>query len=229
MQNVDQNAAIGDSVVVLGNAEGGGVVNTIIGKIVGIGPSLVEVDAPFVPGNSGSPIIHLKSGKVIGVATYTSTQEYDLTTEKKLPAPVIRRFGYRIDSIKGWQAVNWRAFDAQAAQMESIQRLTDDLSDFFRDLADNNGRVTEARHTNPVIKNQIDDWLESKRPNESPEDAAEADTNFLSFLKIACQTDVKAAQSQITYDYFRRELSDQQEARNEMSKGFEEIIQAVQR
>jgi hypothetical protein len=229
MQNVDQNAAIGDSVVVLGNAEGGGVVNTIIGKIVGIGPSLVEVDAPFVPGNSGSPIIHLKSGKVIGVATYTSTQEYDLTTEKKLPAPVIRRFGYRIDSIKGWQAVNWRAFDAQAAQMESIQRLTDDLADFFRDLADNNGRVTEARHTNPVIKNQIDDWLESKRPNESPEDAAEADTNFLSFLKIACQTDVKAAQSQITYDYFRRELSDQQEARNEMSKGFEEIIQAVQR
>jgi hypothetical protein len=229
MQNVDQNAAIGDSVVVLGNAEGGGVVNTIIGKIVGIGPSLVEVDAPFVPGNSGSPIIHLKSGKVIGVATYASTQEYDLTTEKKLPAPIIRRFGYRIDSIKAWQAVNWQAFNAQAAQMESIEKLTADLADFFEDIAENKGVVTMGRHTNPVIATRIDDWVASKSHNPSAEDIAEADTNFLSFLKIACQTDVTAAQNQITYDYFRRELADQKQARDQMSKGFEEIINVTQR
>ena len=70
MDHVDENASIDDDVVVLGNAEGGGVINTIKGKIVGVGPNLVEVDAAFVPGNSGSPIIHLKTGKVIGVATY---------------------------------------------------------------------------------------------------------------------------------------------------------------
>jgi hypothetical protein len=229
MEKVDANAAIGDSVAVLGNAEGGGVVNTIIGKIVGIGPNLVEIDAPFVPGNSGSPIIHLKSGKVIGVATYLITQQYDLTTDKKLQRPVVRRFGYRLDSVKGWQAVNWLSFNAQAAKMESIEGLTNDLADFFRDLAENNGVVTMGRHTNPVISTQIDEWVASKHPNESAEDSAEADTNFLSFLKIACQNDVTAAQSQITYDYFRRELADQKQARDEMSKGFEEIIQAVQR
>jgi S1-C subfamily serine protease len=224
MQNVDQNAAIGDSVVVLGNAEGSGVVNTIIGKIVGIGPNLVEVDAPFVPGNSGSPIIHLKTGKVIGVATYSSTQEYDLTTDKKLPQPVVRRFGYRIDSIKGWQEVQWPAFNAQAIQMESIEKLTDDLADFFQDLAENKGVVTMGRHTNPVISTRIDDWIAAKSHNPSAEDIAEADANFLSFLKIACQTDVTAAQSRISYDYFRRELADQKQARDEMAKGFDEII-----
>jgi len=228
MQNVDQNAAIGDAVVVLGNAEGGGVVNTIIGKIVGIGPNLVEIDAPFVPGNSGSPIIHLKSGKVIGVATYLEVKQYDLTTDKKLPRPVVRRFGYRIDSVRGWQAVNWAAFNAQAVQMESIEKLTNDLADFFEDLADNNGVVTMGRHTNPVIASQIDEWISSKHPNESAEDAAEADANFLSFLKIACKNDVTAAQTQITYDYFRRELADQKQARDEMSNDFQQIINSVQ-
>jgi hypothetical protein len=227
MEKVDANAAIGDAVVVLGNAEGGGVVNTIIGKIVGIGPNLVEIDAPFVPGNSGSPIIHLKTGKVIGVATYLVTQQYDLTTDKKLQRPVVRRFGYRLDSVKGWQAVNWRTFNAQAVRMESMEGLTKDLADFFKDLAENNGVVTMGRHTNPIISTRIDDWLAARGHNASAEDVAEADTNFLSFLKIACQTDVTAAQSQITYDYFLRELTDQKQARDEMSKGFEQIIQSI--
>ena len=57
MQGVDENASIDDEIVVIGNAEGAGVINPIKGKIVGIGPNLVEVDAAFVPGNSGSPII----------------------------------------------------------------------------------------------------------------------------------------------------------------------------
>ena len=167
MQNVGTNAAVGDDVVVLGNAEGAGVVNTLLGKIVGIGPNLVEIDAPFVPGNSGSPIIHLKSGKVIGVATYLVTNQYDLTTNKRLKKPVVRRFGYRLDSVKGWQAVDWRAFDAQAAQMEGIEALTDDLYDFFRDLDEHKGVVTLGRHSNPVIKTRIDDWIGSKTRNSS--------------------------------------------------------------
>jgi hypothetical protein len=224
MQGVDANAAIGDQVVVLGNAEGQGVINTIIGKIVGIGPNLVEIDAPFVPGNSGSPIIHLKTGKVIGVATYTVTNQYDLTTDQKLKQPIVRRFGYRIDSVKGWQPVNWRAFYSQAVEMENIETLTDDLYDFFRDLDENKGVVTPGRHTNPVIKTRIDDWLAEKGTHASPEDAAEANASFLSFLKIACQSDVSAAQRQITYDYFRRDLADQKETRNEMAKAFQEII-----
>jgi hypothetical protein len=227
MQNVDQNAAIGDEVAVLGNAEGAGVIKTIIGRIVGIGPNLVEVDAPFVPGNSGSPIVHLKTGKVIGVATYTLTQDYDLTTERKLPRPVVRRFGYRIDSVKGWQAVNWAAFDAQAERMESIKQLTDDLTSFFQDSAQYHSIDAAGLRANPEIMSQIEEWNASRHPRESPEDIAEANTNFLSYLKMDCEADVTAAQSQITYDYFRRELADQKQARDEMSKGFEQIIQAV--
>ena len=229
MKDVDTNAAIGDDVVVLGNAEGGGVVNTLIGKIVGIGPNLVEIDAPFVPGNSGSPIIHLKTGKVIGVATYYTSNQYDITTNLKLKQPVIRRFGYRIDSVKGWQPVNWRVFDGEAVQMDSITSLTDDLYDFFQDLEEHNGVVTPGRHTNPVIKTRIDDWMEAKSHGLSVEDNQEADTNFLSFLKVASQSDVAAAERQPMYDYFERELRDQKAARDQIQQGFEQIIQSLQK
>ncbi|MGB8355846.1 MAG: serine protease [Chthoniobacteraceae bacterium] len=224
MQGVDENAAIGDEVVVLGNAEGAGVINTIMGRITGIGPNLVEVDAPFVPGNSGSPIIHIKSGKVIGVATYAVIQNYDATTNEKMKAPIIRRFGYRLDGVKAWQSVNWQTFYAQAAIMQNIETLTNDLGDFFRDLIENKGQVTPERHTNPVIKNRLDQWLANKAHNSSPTDQASANANFASFLKIACQSDVTAAQRQVGYDYFQRQLADEQTTRNEMSKAFEELI-----
>ncbi len=227
MQDVGSNAAIGDDVVVLGNAEGEGVINTITGRIVGIGGDRVEVDAPFVPGNSGSPIIHLKTGKVIGIATYLTINNYDAATSEKNAKPVVRRFGYRLDNVKGWQTVDWRSFYAQAAEMEKIETLTDDLYDFFRDLQENKGSVTPERHTNPVIKNRIDQWLEDKSGNHSAADQNEANANFLSFLKVACQSDVTAARQHMSYDYFQRELAGQQQARDEMTKAFEELIKNV--
>ena len=224
MRGVDSNAAIGDEVAVLGNAEGQGVINTIIGKIVGIGPNLVEVDAPFVPGNSGSPIIHLKTGKVIGVATYYVTNEYDLTTRRKLIRPVIRRFGYRLDGVNKWQPVNWEAFSRQRDQMESIEKLTADLYDLFVDLDNNRGAVTPGLHTNPIFKDRIDDWIEANRGRSTPADRMAAAANLISFLKTACESDIAIAQRQITYDYFQRELADQKQYRDAMAKGFEEML-----
>lgn len=227
MQDVGSNAGIGDEVAVLGNAEGGGVINAITGKIVGVGPDRIEIDAPFVPGNSGSPIIHLKTGKVIGVATYLTINNYDTTTNEKNVKPVIRRFGYRLDNVKQWQAVNWTAFHAQALEMDKIETLTGDLYDFFRDISENKGGVTPGRHTNPVIKNRIDEWIANKGKNQSAEDQAMANGNFLSFLKVACQADVNAAKRDVSYDYFQRELAEQQQARDEMAKAFDEIIKSL--
>jgi len=107
-------------VVVAGNAEGGGVINTIKGKIVGLGPQLVEVDAPFSAGQQWEPDRAFETGKVIGVATYLTIKKYDAATKEVLKAPVVRRFGYRLDSVKTWQPVNWPAFYAQAAEVQAI-------------------------------------------------------------------------------------------------------------
>ncbi len=226
MERVEENASIGDEVVVLGNAEGAGVINTIKGRIVGIGPNLVEVDAPFKPGNSGSPIIHLKSGKVVGVATYVTIRKYDSATRQAVRDPIIRRFGYRLDSAKTWQPVNWQTFYEQAAELATIEKLTNDLVAFLRDLSAH-GTVSRGVHTNPVIKNRVDQWVDVKAKRLSPRDAATADESMLSFLKLTCQSDVTAAQPRLTYDYFQRKLADQQRERTEIAGVFGKFIANV--
>lgn len=61
---------LNDPVVVLGNSQGATVITRLEGKVVGMGGGIVEVDAEFVPGNSGSPVIHQETGAVLGVATF---------------------------------------------------------------------------------------------------------------------------------------------------------------
>jgi hypothetical protein len=226
MSGVDSNASIGDAVVVLGNAEGAGVINSISGKIVGLGTNLVEVDAPFVPGNSGSPIIHLKTGKVIGVATYLTIKNFDPATKQLIREPIVRRFGYRLDSVKTWQPVNWNAFAAQALEIKNIEELTTDFVRLLNDLAKHH-KLTPGMHTNPAIKSRIEWWESQKRGRMSPQDSATVDQNFLGFLKTAAQADVATARQQITYDYFQRPLAEQQKARNEISDVFASIIKQM--
>ena len=225
MEHVDANAAIGDDIVVLGNAEGAGVINTIKGRIVGIGPNLIEVDATFVPGNSGSPIVHLKTGKVIGVATYALIRKYEATTKEPVKEPVIRRFGYRIDSVTSWQPVNSSAFAGQAAAMESIEKLTVDLGKLLSDIASNH-KITPGLHNNPAIKLPIDLWAADRGRKLSPSDKAMSEENFVSRLKSACQTDLTTVRPQLTYDYFQRKLADEQRYRDDISSVLDKLFQA---
>ena len=226
MTGVDENATIGDDVVVLGNAEGAGVINTITGKIVGIGPNLVEVSAPFQPGNSGSPIIHLKTGKVIGVATYAIIRKYDSATKQPVKEPIVRRFGYRLDSVKKWEPVTWQSFNAQAAEIDSAEKLTKDLVTFLQDLS-KDGTVNRGAHNNPAIKTRVDQWIDAKSRRLSARDSSMADQSLLSFLKVTCQSDITAAQQRITYDYFRRQLDEQQKERTEIASYFGKIIESL--
>ena len=88
-------------VVVYGNSLGASVITTVKGTLQGTGPRYIETDAGFVEGNSGSPIIDLSTGKVIGVATYATFRSSWTTYGTKFK---IRRFGTRIDNI------NWDDF-----------------------------------------------------------------------------------------------------------------------
>jgi hypothetical protein len=93
---------IGDDVIVAGNSEGEGVVREIPGKVVGIGPDRLEVDAPFVPGNSGSPILLKSTGKIIGVATYMKFPDARKAGKSPFSLNEVRRFGYRLDTVAKW-------------------------------------------------------------------------------------------------------------------------------
>ena len=87
---------IGDPVVVLGNSDGRGVVTEIRGKVIGVGPREIEVDAAFVIGNSGSPVLD-RHGRVIGIATYLRDCRDDTDWSKAdTRFNGIRRFALRL-------------------------------------------------------------------------------------------------------------------------------------
>ena len=93
---------IGDEVVVVGNSEGAGVIREIPGRVIGIGPDRIEVDAQFVSGNSGSPILLKSTGRVIGIATFMQIPRGGAGTNSPLSLNEVRRFGYRLDTVAKW-------------------------------------------------------------------------------------------------------------------------------
>ena len=226
MRNVENEATLGDDVAVLSNAAGGSEINSNMGHIVEIGPDIVVIDAPFVPVDSGGPIIHLKTSKVIGVATFLSIRRFDLATRKVLADPLIRRFGYRIDTPKTWQPINWPAFQAQAAELDNIEKLTKDFIALIKDMAEN-GQVNPAAHTNPAIASHVREWQADKSKHLSPSDRVNSNRSFVSFLKTTSQADVISAQPRMTYDFFQRQLADQQRERAEIASIFPKFAESA--
>jgi hypothetical protein len=225
MQGADPGFAVGDEVIMLENAGGTGGLKTVFAKVNRVTPEAVKTDPAPNAGSSGSPIIDLRTGQVMGVATFEVYHRYLLIKSDKAQPPANRKYAFRIDSVKGWQPVSWPAYDAQAKQMAAVDELSEDLYDFYRDLNLNNGNVTPQQHDNPDLQHRIEDWVTGKKSNLSPEDSASADATFLSFLKTTCESDIAAAQSQVTYNCFADELAWEKQERQEMEKSFEQTIQ----
>ena len=223
MTNVEANAAIGDDVAVLGNADGDRVIKPIGGKLVGIGPDRVEVTAPFVHGNSGSPIIHVKSRQVLGIATFAITRKFDSITRKPKAEPETKYFGYRLDTVRQWQPITWPAYVADHALLEKIEARTNDFLKLGLSL-----NFTPSNYGDPAIRNTLERYASAKSGHglikSSPLSAA---TDAITGLRHACETDILAAQAQVSYDYFRRQLEEQRKLRLELYKGFSEGLKRL--
>ena len=107
-------------VVVYGNSLGASVITTVKGTLQGTGPRDIETNAGFVNGNSGSPIIDLSTGKVIGVATYMTYRSSWTTYGTKFK---IRRFGTRIDNITwdDFQKYNKKRYNQDIYMLEKLE------------------------------------------------------------------------------------------------------------
>ena len=222
--NVEADAQIGDEIVVLGNSEGARVIQPLSGKLVGIGPDRVEVSAEFLPGNSGSPIIHVKSGKVIGVATFLVRGQFPEFTDSQQART--RRFGYRLDSVKQWQSVRWAAYQTEKAELNKVATLTRDISRLIDDLSGDSKLVTAA-HSNPVLSRPVRE-LSTALSNRtlSPADRNQAVGRFMASMRTITQSDVAAARPALTYDFFRRDLAEHSEVRERMYQLFDNVLKS---
>lgn len=121
------DVSMGQKITVLGNSEGAGVITRLTGQVKGVGPKEVEVDAPFVGGNSGSPILDA-AGKVLGVATYLKQAGTTNWTTQGTPFVDVRRFGCRLQETIEWRPVTMAQFYAQASALLDCQKFASDVS-----------------------------------------------------------------------------------------------------
>jgi hypothetical protein len=100
--------SINEPIKTYGNSLGDGAITELKGKILAVGPDLVEVDAKFVKGNSGSPIIN-KKGLVVGVATEAKRRPENWITAGTRFAET-RRFGVRLSNGIRWVEVEPQSY-----------------------------------------------------------------------------------------------------------------------
>lgn len=123
--------SLGSPLGVFGNSEGAGVATELFGEVTGLGTDLVEVNAEFVSGNSGSPVLDVRQN-VIGIASYVrvtweppkndddkdtaSDSEDDSEDEEEELESKTRRFCYRLDDLK-WMPVKWKAYNQKYGKL----------------------------------------------------------------------------------------------------------------
>lgn len=223
MTDVEKNAAIGDDVAVLGNSNGDRVIAPIAGKLLGIGPDRVEVSAEFVTGNSGSPIIHLKSGKVIAIATYATVRRIDSITGRPKEPPEVKRFGFRLDSVKQWQPVAWPAYTAEFRTLEKIEARTLELLKLLRTR-----NLSATSYTDPAIRSSLERYANAgKGLGLIKTDPLTAARDLANSLRNACDSDITQASPQVKYDHFRHILGEHQKLRAEFYKAFDEMMKKL--
>lgn len=222
VKSFETEVAVNDPIAVYGNTGGGDVVTVIKGKLLGIGPNRIEINAEIERGNSGSPIIHLPSGKVIGVATYATSDDL-LSGEKK-----IRRFGYRLDTVKQWQPVDWGRFYAEADRLEKLLATTTELKQAFLELNGLNQRSNKVRvyaYDSTVIRDALDRFYTSLDGAQTKGDADRAVNSLLGALRRVSQNAPPTPKPVFTYDYFSRQYTEQDSDRKEIMKLFVRILQ----
>jgi hypothetical protein len=225
-ENVESDARIGDDVVVLGNSEGARVIQPLAGRLLGIGPDRIEVSAEFVPGNSGSPIIHVKSGKVIGIATYLIKRQFSELSDRSESR--VRRFGYRLDSVKQWQPVVWANYQSERAEADRVEALTKDLMRLI-DAMRSDARVQAGDFSNSTIARPVRDFVQGiERQRLSAVDRDRLTQNFLAAIRSATMSDITLARQRLRYDFFRKSVDEQAEIRDQMYRLFDRLLKAKQ-
>jgi hypothetical protein len=145
--NINGTVQTGDEVITPGNSEGGEVVLNTKGKILGIGPEQIEFDNPIYHGNSGGPVFHFKSGKVLAVVTQARkvnvSNELDKASFANKDSAItgtMRYFGLRIDTVPTWEVLDWDRFLTETTFLKNFHDQSRCLDSFL------NGARYEKEH-----------------------------------------------------------------------------------
>ena len=150
LQLAEENPKISQPITVYGNSAGGGVATELKGRVMGVGPRDIEVDADIVSGNSGSPILDT-AGRVLGVATYiTFAREFSKEDARKeifkgTRFNKARRYGVRIPD-GGWVEIPMQNFLNQTYRIVDLQNYIEVMYILVQYWTGNEDFTAQARH-----------------------------------------------------------------------------------
>ena len=222
VENFEQTVHMNAPVVVYGNTSGEDVATAIEGRVVGIGTDRLEIDAGIEHGNSGSPIIHVPSGKAIGVVTYAKRDNL-LSGEKK-----VRRFGYRLDTVKQWEPVDWTKFYAEADALKNMSDTTVEMKRAFLELSTMPQREKKARqysYETDALREALDDFYSGIRRPASRDAVERTADDLVENIRQVSRSHPASLNPTFMYDYFRTKLNEQERDRAEIMKLFVKTLQ----
>ncbi len=145
--NIDATVQNGDEVITPGNSEGGEVMLNTKGTVLGLGPERIEISNPIFHGNSGGPIFHTKSSKVLAVVTMGQkvkpTDDLDkasLASANSAITSTMRYFGLRLDTVPKWEVYDWNRFLTETTFLKQFHEHSRELDSFI------NGAGYERAH-----------------------------------------------------------------------------------
>jgi S1-C subfamily serine protease len=156
-------AKVGDLILASGNAGGGGTVGFEHGKIVGVGPESIEIDAEVIQGNSGGPILDGKSGRALGVVTHLTVERKDLWA-KGTRFSGVRRFGCRLDRHWEWKPMTVDAFLKEGRSLLAIQEQSELMLAALQP-AEWNSEVFRRLSSNPLARDihALEGWMDEQK------------------------------------------------------------------
>lgn len=136
-----------DEIWVYGNSLGDDVITSLRGFITGVGSKVLKVNAEFVCGNSGSPILSA-DGKVVAVAAFLRNGDNgtDWTT-KNTSFDDVRRFGIRLNNVN-WVKVDKDKYLQACAKLEVMNVYWDFLVPYLicLDVSDEKYKTLKLVH-----------------------------------------------------------------------------------
>jgi len=218
---------MGQAVTVMGNSSGANVATRLRGEIRGIGPIELEVSAKFVPGNSGSPIVHDALGKVVAVASYLKDYKSDSKWTEDTEFDEIRRFGYRLDGDIEWEQVDLNDLYEQSEAYHRFEDRTRVMWNVSYMLAYESQLMTAYSDHESLgyLFGPIDSQFNWRRGTGSAH-TAQILKRFISGMINESVSDYVDTQRALKVGYYQKNFDSIQEFRAKIRDNFDKFLQS---
>lgn len=216
--DVGNTVQVGDVVVTPGNSQGGEVLLNTSGHVQALGPQRLEISNPVYHGNSGGPIFHVKSGKVIGVVTEAIQVDTENALDKasfgnqnSAITGTMRYFGLRLDTVPRWDNYTWARFQNESIFLNQFHELSKCLDSYLNTGIHDTSEWGTYYLKNEKIKTANEQVGEMANGGDSSQ-RMEAARNLVFSLDAVADTDMDQIQQPGNFYAY-----DQKRARDEIS------------